>query len=71
MRLCSTIKISQEEKDEYKKFILEQASIRLFVIHVIDIIKKYAKFSSNEKKRAYIYIYYNAADYPILTIDCY
>ena len=65
-------KISREDKREYKSFLFSRGYLRgakLFCFHVIYIIINYMKFSKEQKAKSYIHVYYNAADYPILTID--
>lgn len=65
------IKIKQEDKREYKKYLSSRGffgAIKIFSVHIFYMVKEYIKLSKKEKERAFIGIYYNAVDIPILTI---
>ena len=63
------VRISGRQRRDYKEFISSRHGGYLTLIsHIISIIKEYICFSLEQKKNSYIYIYYNAADFPILTI---
>ena len=64
--------IKYRDKREYKKHLSSKgfwSAADTFLCNIKNIIFQYIKMSKNEKKRSYIHIYYNAADYPILTIS--
>ena len=68
--LIPEVRISKMEMREYKDFIASRKRGKLlYATHIINIIKKYICFTYTQKRNSYIYIYYNAADYPILTIN--
>ncbi len=41
---------------------------RAFNQNVRSLIRKYMRLSANDKKKAYIYIYYTLVDYPLLIL---
>lgn len=65
------IKIKQEDKREYKEYLSSRGffgAVRIFFVHIFYMVKNYIKLPKNEKERAFICVYYNAVDIPILTI---
>lgn len=65
------IKIKKEDKREYKKYLSSRGflgAVRIFFVHIFYMVKEYIKLSKKERERAFICVYYNAVDIPILTI---
>ena len=65
------IKISQEDKREYKSYLFSKGpfnAAKIFCYHIIQLLINYIKLSKEQKSKSYICIYYNAADFPILTV---
>lgn len=65
------IKIKQEDKREYKKYLSSRGffgAVKIIFVHIFYMVKEYIKLPKKEKEKAFIEIYYNAVDIPILTI---
>ena len=65
------IKIKKEDKREYKKYLSSRGffgAVKIFSVHIFYMVKNYIKLPKKEKKKAFICIYYNAVDIPMLTI---
>ena len=66
------IEISEYDKREYSSYLNSKGifkAVEIFFSHLWYLLVNYAKLSKQEKERSYIYIYYDPADYPILSIN--
>ena len=65
------IKINRRDWQEYKMYLSSKGTFKatkLFCYHIIQLLINYIRLSKEQKTKLYICIYYNAADYPILTV---
>ena len=65
------IKISHEDNKEYKSFLFSKGlfnAAKIFSYHIMQLLIDYIKLPIEQKSKSYICIYYNAADFPILTL---
>lgn len=65
------IRIDKEDEKKYKAYLSSKGIFKarkIFCYHIKQILINYFKLTKEQKLKSYICIYYNAADFPILTI---